>query len=112
MQLELKQGFSISDIATHDRDAYVEHLLDKQIYDQTLAIPFPYTHEDADNWIARVAADAARLGESVNWAIREPGGELVGGIGFFDAEPGKSHRAEVGYWLARPHWGVASRIVV
>ena len=30
---------------------------------------------------------------------------LIGGCGLNDFEAGKSHRAEVGYWLAKPLWG-------
>ena len=41
----------------------------------------------------------------MNWAIREPGGVLVGGIGYHNLELGRSHRAELGYWLAKPYWG-------
>ncbi|MEB3188564.1 MAG: GNAT family N-acetyltransferase [bacterium] len=105
MNLVLKNAYAISDIQPSDRDAYVKHLQVKQIHDQTLAIPYPYTLADADIWIQRVADETARLGRSVNWAIRHPDGTVVGGIGFNELEPGVSHRAELGYWLAMPYWG-------
>lgn len=41
----------------------------------------------------------------MNWAIRRTDGFLIGGIGYHDFELGKSHRAEIGYWLAKPYWG-------
>jgi RimJ/RimL family protein N-acetyltransferase len=41
----------------------------------------------------------------VNWAIRNEADSLIGGIGFNDLALGKSHRAEIGYWLAKPYWG-------
>ena len=38
---------------------------------------------------------------------------MIGGIGFDDIEIGKSHRAEVGYWLAKPYWnrGIMTAVV-
>lgn len=105
MQLPLTRGFAVTDFAPADQAALVEHLQEKQIYDQTLNIPYPYTAADADWWLAHVATEAAQQGESINWAIRDPNGRLVGGIGFHGLEVGVSHRAELGYWLAKPYWG-------
>ena len=45
----------VSDITLTDKPAYLEYLQEKQIYDQTLAIPFPYTETDADWWMGHVA---------------------------------------------------------
>jgi [ribosomal protein S5]-alanine N-acetyltransferase len=30
---------------------------------------------------------------------------FIGGCGFAGLQLGKSHRAEIGYWLAKPYWG-------
>lgn len=30
---------------------------------------------------------------------------MIGGCGFDGVQVGKSHRAEIGYWLAKPYWG-------
>ena len=103
--LALSNGYSISDITSGDKTSYVEHLQEKQIYDQTLNIPYPYRMEDADWWVNHVASAAAHAGRTVNWAIREPGGKLIGGIGFHGLVAGRDHRAELGYWLAKPWWG-------
>lgn len=105
MKVELKNGFSVSDITALDKSAYVEHLAEKQIHDQTLNIPHPYTEADADGWIAAVAGETKKQGRSVNWAIRNENGHLIGGIGFHGLELGKTHKAEIGYWLAKPYWG-------
>ncbi len=42
-------------------------------------------------------------GEPVHFAIRTSDEELIGGCGFDGMT--KGHRAEIGYWLAKPHWG-------
>ena len=105
MKLNVNNGFFISDIVATDQAAYIEHLNEKQIYDQTLAIPYPYTEADAQWWVNNVADITKKQGRSVNWGIRRTDGFLVGGIGFHDFELGRSHKAELGYWLAKPYWG-------
>ncbi len=103
----------VSDITLTDKPAYLEYLQEKQIYDQTLAIPFPYTEADADWWMGHVAETTKKYGCSTLWAIRRADGKLMGAIGLHDFEPGKSHRAEIGYWLAKPYWnqGIMSEVV-
>ena len=105
MNIKIDNHYSITDIFPGDKSAYVKHLAEKQIYEQTLNIPYPYTDADADWWINHVAEETKKQGQSVNWAVRKSDGLLIGGIGFRGFEPGKSHRAEIGYWLAKPYWG-------
>jgi RimJ/RimL family protein N-acetyltransferase len=105
MLLALADGFTITDIAASDKTAYLEHFAAREFHEHITVLPFPYTAADADQWLAHVAAETAREGRSVNWAIRDPGGRLAGGIGFTGYRTGTSHRAELGYWLAKPLWG-------
>ena len=104
-RITVRDSIYISDITAADKPAYLEHLKEKQIYDQTLNIPYPYTEADADWWINHVAKTTLQQGRSVNWAIRRDDGFLIGGIGYHDFKLGKSHKAELGYWLAKPYWG-------
>ncbi len=106
MKLKINDSYHISDIALSDKAAYLEHFKEKRIYDQTLAIPFPYTEADADWWINHnIEATAKQGGRSVNWAIRRSSDNfLVGGIGFLGLTIGEDHKAELGYWLAKPYW--------
>lgn len=106
MHLKINDSFYISDIAQGDQPAYIEHLKEKQIYDQTLAIPYPYTQADADWWVNHnLEATQKQSGRSVNWALRRSEDSfLVGGIGFLGLEIG-DHVSELGYWLAKPYWG-------
>lgn len=65
----------------------------------TRAFPHPYTHADAEQWLA-IATNA--LGRY--FAI-EVGGVFAGGVG---VEPFKGERqggAAFGYWLGRAYWG-------
>ena len=115
MKLKINDSYYVSDIAPTDKAAYLEHLKEKQIYDQTLAIPYPYTEADADWWINHnIQATQKQGGRSVNWAIRRSEDDfLIGGIGFLGLEIGKHHQAELGYWLAKPYWnkGVMTKSV-
>ena len=105
MKLSIDGSFYISDITPNDKAAYLEHLTEKQIYDQTLNIPYPYTEKDANWWINHISEETQKQGKSVNWAIRRQDGYLVGGIGYHGLEVGKTHKAELGYWLCKPYWG-------
>jgi ribosomal-protein-alanine N-acetyltransferase len=83
----------------------VEHLKEKEIYDRTLRIPYPYSEEDFQEWLKIVERTTQQQGRPVHWAIRNEEDCLIGGCGFDSLEVGKSHRAEIGYWLAKPYWG-------
>jgi len=105
MKLAINASIHLSEIRSSDKEAYVEHLNDKDIYDRTLRIPLPYTETDAVEWLALVEKSTKRHGQPVNWAIRNEKDYLIGGIGFDGLAIGKSHLAEIGYWLAKPYWG-------
>lgn len=105
MNLAINDQYSITDIKDGDQPAFIEHLQVKQIYDQTANVPYPYTEKEANEWIGIVAEETRKQGRSVIWAIRKKDGALIGCIGFHGFNLGKSHRAEIGYWLAKPYWG-------
>src|SRR5437762_1229846 len=96
----------LTEFRASDKAALIQHLNDRDIYDRTLRIPFPYTDADADEWLAIVEMITEEQGCSVHFAIRSGNGALIGGCGFDDIQVGKSHRAEIGYWLAKPDWGM------
>jgi len=99
--LEVTPSLALTEVRPSDVAALVTYLQEQEIYANTLAIPHPYTQEDAEDWIARCQAQAQLL----TFALRNREGEVIGGAGFQDFEVGVDHRAELGYWLARPYWG-------
>ena len=105
MKIPITDSIYLSEIVPADKAAYMKHFLDKDISENTLNIPFPYTEKDADDWIEQTAGITKKLGRTVQWAIREPSGALIGGIGFSDFPLGKTHKAELGYWIAKSYWG-------
>lgn len=106
IKLPLKKGWYLDQIRPEDRSAYILHLNDPMIYRYTLHIPYPYSPDDADQWLALVDSLQLQLAGPSNLAIRNPQGELSGGIGFIvQGGPPLPHSVEIGYWLAQPYWG-------
>jgi RimJ/RimL family protein N-acetyltransferase len=105
MNLFVNDFIHLSEFLASDKPALVEHLKEKAIYDRTLRIPYPYGEADADEWLAISARSTRQQGRPVHWAIRNQEGFLLGGCGLNGFEIGKSHLAEIGYWLAKPCWG-------
>lgn len=103
LRIEVRDDVRLSAIRECDKAAFVTFLNDRDIYNNTLRIPHPYSDEDAEKFIG-IAADAtAKHGHPVHFAIRDESEQLIGGCGFDDLSYG--HRAEIGYWLAKPYWG-------
>ncbi len=95
----------LSQYVPADKAALLEHFREKEIYDWTFRIPFPYGEKDADDFLSLVEKQTREIGQPVNWAVREKDGRLIGGVGFIDAGADESTESELGYWLAKPYWG-------
>jgi ribosomal-protein-alanine N-acetyltransferase len=92
----LLRPFSLADAPVLQQLAGV-----REVSDNTLTIPHPYTLDDAINWIA-THQDNFDSGGGVTFAIDRKD-ELCGAIGLRIAH--EHERAELGYWIAVPHWG-------
>ena len=101
----VSDAIHLSELQPTDQAACVEFLTDKEIYDVTLRIPYPYTEADFQRWLSIVEQTRREQGRSFHWAVRNEKGSLIGGCGFNDLKLGTSHQAEIGYWLAKPYWG-------
>lgn len=112
----------LSPFSEGDEAALIRHLASRDVYKTTLNIPHPYTEADAYFWIRKRRETALRQGIESSFAIRQPNGELIGALGADEVETKprqiafessdanriasfKSHRTEIGYWLAPPFWG-------
>jgi len=106
VEIEVRAGLYLSSVRLSDKPALLEHFRTKDVYNTTLNIPFPYREEHADWWLQKRAEQTARLGREVCFAIRTSGDrKLIGCISADTLEPGTTHEAEIGYWLAKPFWG-------
>ena len=82
MKIVVSDQIHLSEFRSSDKPALVQHLNDRDIYDRTLRIPFPYTDASADEWLALVAKITQQQGRPVQFAIRSAADALIGGCGF------------------------------
>jgi RimJ/RimL family protein N-acetyltransferase len=105
MKIVVTPDIQLSELDAFDEAAVVEHLREREVYERTLRLPFPYTPAHFHEWLRIVEATTQQQGRPLHWAIRNEQNLLLGGCGFESIDVGKSHRAEIGYWLAKPYWG-------
>ena len=103
--IKVRDGIHLSSLRQTDKPALLEHLHSRDVYDTTLNIPHPYSNEHADAWIQKRIEHTRAVGKEVSFAIRDSQDKLIGAVGADNLEPGTTHKAEIGYWLARPFWG-------
>ena len=103
-RIDVREGFYLSAVSLNDKAALLEHLEVKDIHNTTMNIPFPYTEADAEWWLGKRVGQTLRHAKEVTFAIRDHG-KLIGVVGADSLEIGESHRAEIGYWIAKPYWG-------
>lgn len=104
MRLDAAQGLHLTELREADKADALAWLADPEIARWTLRIPHPYAGLDFDRFyaLAREAEEAA--GRTLVFAVRGADERLIGCIGLEGFSPG-AHKAELGYWLARPFWG-------
>ncbi|MBM2576532.1 GNAT family N-acetyltransferase [Jannaschia sp. Os4] len=73
-----------------DAPDIVRHISDDAVWPWLTRVPHPYATADAEAFIALFSDPAKRT-----WVV-ERDGAFVGVV---------SHGGELGYWIARPHWG-------
>ena len=91
----------------NDRNALMDAANDYEVWrNLTDRFPYPYTLEDADDWIAR-CNDEGEPPLNLGIVVK---GQVGGGIGLELLNHEKRHTANVGYWLAQGHWnhGIAT----
>jgi len=105
LKLKVRDDVYLSSVTFGDKPALLEHFRTRDVYNTTLNIPFPYLEEHADWWLQKRIEQTGRIGKEVCFAIRTSGeGKLIGCISADTLEPGTTHKAEIGYWLAKPFW--------
>jgi ribosomal-protein-alanine N-acetyltransferase len=102
-RIEVGDGICLTAVRESDKPAFVAWLSDEDIYTNTLRIPNPYSDADAEHFIGITAEATAQHGHPIHFAVRDEAEQLIGGCGFDGLAYG--HRAEIGYWLAKPYWG-------
>ena len=100
MKLELA-SCTVRSWEWRDRDAIVRHANNRKVsINLRDRFPYPYTVNDARNWLEMVVGNEPETNLAIDVA-----GEAVGGIGF-TLQPDVGYRsAEIGYWLGEEFWG-------
>ncbi|MCC7465350.1 MAG: GNAT family N-acetyltransferase [Saprospiraceae bacterium] len=104
-ELPIRPGIALTPFQEGDQHHLVLYLNDQQVQENTANIPTPYTHKDADEWLAHVQQMFLERGAHFELAIRHEQHGLIGGIGCFMRTGLEGHRDEIGYWLAAPFRG-------
>jgi ribosomal-protein-alanine N-acetyltransferase len=106
MNIPINSEYYLSPPNEGDIPAFINHLHDREIYDRTLMIPYPYTESDAKWFLKFCEATDKSFGHTLNFAIRNSNHELIGVAGFHGKNiyPPVAHKDEVGYWIAKPFW--------
>lgn len=103
MKLAENKKFTLRTIQKGDEFDLAKNINDKTISRNTATIPYPYKLKDSKEWVGKYLKNQKK---------KEPGeislaivinGEVAGSIGLHKII--KNHKAEIGYWLARKHWG-------
>ena len=77
-----------------DIEAIVAGLGDFEVTRFLTIVPFPYSRFHAEEWVARLRPPT--LERAIFSIVLPATGEMIGTVTLAD---------ELGYWLARPHWG-------
>lgn len=90
----------------NDVGATVAGLGDLEVSRRLARVPHPYLERDARDFLA-ILAEGRASGEIDHFVIDLASGpRAIGAIGVHDGGSCADARvAEVGYWIARPHWG-------
>jgi ribosomal-protein-alanine N-acetyltransferase len=100
------QDWFLDEYRPADTKAFLEYLQEQEIHENTLNIPWPYTENDAEKWIAIKAEETRRNGRVVAFVIRTREGHVIGAVGFDGLMLSRDHVGELGYWLAKPYWNL------
>ena len=84
--------------------ALVAAIGDEAVVRNLSRVPWPYGPAEAEAWLGRPQDERRPQLLIFTRTAGEP--QLVGGIGISDLDDGPVEQAELGYWVARAHWGL------
>lgn len=87
--------YHLSPVNEGDTDALVSCMKDKEIYDNTITIPYPFKSTDVNAFFIK-----ARERE-YSFAIRLKDGRMIGHI---EGRKMNDRTIMIAYWLSKPYW--------
>ena len=101
MKIEVCSGLYIREIIESDKYSIAKYANNKKIAENLRdSFPFPYTLEDAENWLVVLNDNIPKR----SYAIANDE-ELIGAIGIEPCRDVNRLSGELGYWLGEPFWG-------
>ncbi len=96
------KDFTLRPYKKGDEKSLRENINDRTTARNTSGIPFPYTAQEANNWISKNLAERKKKKPKMINFVIDIEGEVAGSVGFDNIE---GHKAEVGYWLDKRYRG-------
>ena len=92
----------LRDYKKEDIGHLVKNINDKNVSRYMCYVSYPYSQKEGIKWIKRcLALQRKKKKKEVNFVI-EKSGCFIGSIGLKKI---KGHKAEMGYWIGKKHWG-------
>lgn len=101
------EAFTLRQWEKSDIHSLAEYLDNRKIWDNCRdSLPHPYTVKDAEMFVQFTSSKEGKY----NYCI-EVNNEAAGNISFTKGTDVERYNAELGYWLAEPHWnkGIMTR---
>ncbi len=103
--LHLSNELQLTEFQNGDQPYWIRFMNDPELYRNTLTVPKPYTQQDAEERLEKLAGNRILYGMPTDWAIRHATDGVIGGVGVFMKKGLDGHLDELGYWLAAPYRG-------
>ncbi len=95
-------NFTLRHFRKGDEPSLAANINGKDIERYTLHIPYPYTLENARQWVSlNIKNDRDKAAAMRNFVI-DLDGQVIGSVGLSGI---RGHLAEIGYWLGKDYWG-------
>ena len=102
--LKINDDLSLDSIRHDDIDELILYLNDDELHRNTLSVPYPYTYNDAKEFLENGALFVKEFGKMKDWAIRK-NEHLIGGISLLYNDGINASTSEFGFWLAPSYRG-------
>jgi len=103
-KIKVNQNISLSQIKLSDAPRLTELLHDKQVSNNLLKVPHPYSIADAEHFINFVQEVKIEKNEIQLYAIRNQFNFVIGGVGRKMLHGADGTTDEIGYWLGAAFW--------
>ena len=111
--IAISNEYYLSPVTDSDKDRIALCCNDEELFRNTLRVPYPYTENDAQNFLNFVTECRIKYGTDMQFAVRDKSGIMLGVVGVVSKYSKGSHVEEIGYWIGRDfrNQGLASKAI-